>query len=342
MESLMANRGYFFTTVTGDTTNTGRYFTKANYHAYVQPRYFLDSIEWIKDSTPLMKLLESDFNRRGTIKKGDPYTLSGITAERERLDLYLKTKGYYFFNPDYLMAYADTTVGKRKVHLFLNIKKMTPEDARYPYTINKIIIFPDYSITGKRIDTSKADALLYDGLLIKDPNKKFKPLLFKQTITYRPGRLYSSRTQNTTLNRLINLGPFKFIKNRFEPIADSSATAIKDVGKFDIKIDTANKTPKKDTADVLHRLNVYYYLTPAKKKSLQAEIDGFTKENNYIGSQVSINWKNRNPFRGGEQLGVKVYGGFQTSSAAGIKNNSFRIGNEISLKMPRYAIPLCT
>ncbi|MEO8769938.1 MAG: BamA/TamA family outer membrane protein [Ferruginibacter sp.] len=339
MESLMANRGYFFTTVTGDTVNTGRYFTKANYHAYVQPRYFLDSIEWIKDSTPLKKLLERDFNRRGTLKKDDPYTLSGITAERERLDLYLKTKGYYFFNPDFLMAYADTTVGSRKVHLYLNIKKITPESARIPYTINEIIIFPDYSLTSAHVDTSKADALLYDGLLIKDPNKKFKPRLFKQTITYRPGRLYSSRTQNTTLNRLINLGPFKFIKNRFEAIADSSSTDIKDIGNFDIKIDTAHSTPKKDTADILHRLNVYYYLTPAKKKSLQAEIDAFTKENSYIGSQVSVNWKNRNAFRGGEQLGVKVYGGFQTSSTDSVKNNSFRVGTEVSLKMPRYAIP---
>lgn len=339
MASLMANRGYFFTTVQGDTASTGRYFMQAHYYAQVQPQYFLDTIEWVKDSSALIKLLERDFNRRGLLKKGNPYTLSDITAERERLDLFLKTRGYYFFNPDYLMAYADTTVGNHKVNLILNIKKMTPEEARYPYTINKIIIFPDYSLNNRTVDTSKSDAVLYDGLLIKDPRKKFKPALFKQSITYRPGRLYSSRTQNTTLNRLINLGPFKFVKNRFEAIADSSSTAIKDAGNFNIKIDTANATPKKDTAKILRRLNAYYYLTPARKKSIQAEIDGFTKENNYIGSQVSVNWKNRNAFRGGEQLGVKVYGGFQTSSADSFRNNSFRVGSEVSLKMPRYAIP---
>ncbi|MEO7524362.1 MAG: BamA/TamA family outer membrane protein, partial [Ferruginibacter sp.] len=277
--------------------------------------------------------------RRGLLKNGDPYVLSTITAERERLDLFIKTKGYYFFNPDYLMAYADSTPGNRKVNIILNIKRITPMEARYPYTINTITIFPDYSLTSNELDTSKKDAVLYDGLIIKDPDKKFKPALFKQTITYRPGRLYSSRTQNTTLNRLINLGPFKFVKNRFEPISDSSSTAVKDSGNFNILIDTASLTPKKDTADILHRLDVYYYLTPAKKKSLQAEIDGFTKENNYIGSQVSVNWKNRNAFRGGEQLAVKLYGGFQTNSADSAKNNSFRVGTEVSLRMPRYAIP---
>ena len=340
MESLMTNLGYFKTTVQGDTFHTGQYFTKANYYAQVQPRYILDTVEWVRDSTPLIKLLELDFKRRGLLKTGDPYTLSNITAERDRLDLFLKTMGYYFFNPDYLMAYADTTIGNRRVNLLLNVKKSAPEEARYPYTINSITIFPDYSLTAKNLDTTKADAVLYDGLLIQDPKRKFKPAMFKQTITYRPGRLYSSRTQNTTLNRLINLGPFKFVKNRFEAISDSAATVIKDSGKFNIKIDTARLTPKKDTADMLHRLDAYYYLTPAKKRSIQGEIDGFTKENNFIGSEVSLNWKNRNAFRGGEQFGVKVYGGFQTTSGGdSIKNNNFRFGTELSLKLPRYAIP---
>ena len=86
-------------------------------------------------------------------------------------------------------------------------------------------------------------------------------------------------------------------------------------------------------------MNVYYYLTPAKKKSLQAEIDGFTKENNYVGTQVSVNWKNRNLFRGAEQLGVKTYGAIETTSGRGIKNNNFRLGTEVTLKVPKYVTP---
>ena len=339
MQSLLENIGYFHSGVHGDTVNTGSYFTKANYYADVQPRYFLDSIKWVGDTTDLFKLLQSDFEKRGTVKTGDPYTLSAITAERSRLDLFLKTKGYYFFNPDYLMSYADSTVGNRKVKLLLNIKRTTPEAARYPYTINKITIFPNYSLTSDKLDTSKTGGLLFDGLTIVDTLNKFRPEIFKQTITYRPGRLYSSRTQNTTLNRLINLGPFKFVKNRFEAIRDSSSTAIIDSGSFAIKTNASQNTPKKDTAIQLHRLDAFYYLTPAKKKSLQAEIDAFTKENNYIGSQVSVNWKNRNAFRGAEQLGVRIYGGFQTTSGDSVTNNNFRLGTEVTLKMPRYAIP---
>lgn len=316
MASLMSNLGYFKTTVVGDTQNTGAYFMKANYKAYVQPQYTLDSIEWVSDSSALLKLLErTSKTKQGLLKPGDPYTLSNITAERDRLDLVLKTRGYYFFNPDYLMAYADTTVGNRKVHLYLNIKKTTPEDAKHAYKIKSITIFPNYTLTGAQLDTSKRNLTVYDSLLIRDTVKKFKPSLFAETITFRPGRTYSSRQQNTTLNRFINLGAFKFVKNRFEAVKD---------------------TVKGDTA---HNMNVYYYLTPAKQKAIQAEIDGFTKENNYVGSQVSVNWKNRNTFGGAEQLGVKVYGAFETTSGDSLKNNNYRLGTEVSLKMPRFSVP---
>jgi outer membrane translocation and assembly module TamA len=87
-------------------------------------------------------------------------------------------------------------------------------------------------------------------------------------------------------------------------------------------------------------MNVYYYLTPAKKKSLQAEIDGFTKDNNSLGAQVSLNWKNRNIFHGAELLMIKTYVGAEVSFADSVKkNNLFRLGAEASIKFPRYAIP---
>jgi outer membrane protein insertion porin family len=311
MESFMENRGYFHTTVQGDTVNTG-YFTKALYTAQVQPQYHIKSITWVSDSSALLKLLEQR-QKRGILKVGQPYTLSDISAERDQLDLFLKTKGYYYFNPDYLMAYADSTIGNREVALYLNVKKSIPDQAKYAYKINKIVVFPNYSLASPDLDTSKYGVVKYDGLRIRDTTKKFRERLFAQTITYRPGSLYSSRAQNTTLNRFINLGAFKFVKNRFELVTDSPQ---------------------------LHRLDVYYYLTPAKKKSIQGEIDAFTKDNSNLGTQLSLNWRNRNIFHGAELLTIKGYTGIEISSAAGGRNNnSFRIGGEASIKFPRYAIP---
>ena len=311
IQSFMENTGYFHTTVHGDTINNG-YFTKAIYTANVQPQYHIKSITWVSDSSELLKILEAR-QKRGILKVGQPYRLSDISAERDELDLFLKTRGYYYFNPDYLMAYADSTIGNRQVDLFLNLKKSIPEMAKYPYRINQVIVFPNYSLVAAKFDTSITGAIHYDGLIIKDSAKKFTSRLFAQTITYRPGSLYNSRAQNTTLNRLINLGAFKFVKNRFEAVKDSAS---------------------------LHRMNVYYYLTPLKKRSFQGEIDGFNKDNNSLGAQLSLNWKNRNLFHGAELLTVKAYTGFEVSFADSLRrNNSLRIGGEASIKFPRYAIP---
>ncbi len=305
------NLGYFHSTAQGDTVNSKTYM-RARYTVQVQPQYLLNDITWVSDSTPLMKQLQRIQQQpRGLLKKGKPYNLDEIAAERDRIDLSLKNRGYYYFNPGYLMAYADTTAGARTVNLFLNIKETTPEFAKHPYRINRINVFPNYSLASETLDTSKFGFIQYDTLHIRDTQKVFKPQLFAHTITYRPGRVYSARSQNATLNRFIGLGSFKFVKNRFE-IADS----------------------------VNHKMNVHYYLTPAKKRSIQATVDGFSKENNYIGAGLSATWKDRNAFRGAEQLSVKGFVSAEISYADSLRrNNNFRIGGEVSLRMPRYAIP---
>jgi outer membrane protein insertion porin family len=308
MEASLENTGYFHSKVQGDTTNKG-YFTRAIYHADVFPRYTIKDITWVSDSSDLLKTLELS-NKHTLLATGDPYSLNNIQTERTRLDLEIKTKGYYFFNPDYIMAYADSTIGNHQVNLFLNVKKTMPENARHAYTINRITLFPNYTFAP---DTSKTGLTNFDGLLIRDTVHKFKPELFKLMVTYRPGAIYSSKDQNTTLNRLINLGTFGFVKNRFEVVKDSPG---------------------------LYLLNAYYYLTPSKSKSLQGEIDGFSKEDGYVGSQLSINWKNRNAFKGAEQLAFKVYGSFEVAFADSVKNSdNFRVGGQASITFPGFVVP---
>ena len=237
MQSFMENTGYFHTTVQGDTVNRG-YFTKSIYTAQVQPQYKIKSITWVSDSSDLLKLLQERQKDNGVLKTGQAYRLSDISAERDQLDLYIKTRGYYYFNPDYLMAYADSTIGNREVALYLNVKKTIPELAKHAYKINNVIVFPNYTLISPQLDTSLYGANRFDDLIIKDTTKKFNNRLFAQNITYRPGSVYNSRSQNTTLNRFINISAFKFVKNRFEAINDSGSE---------------------------RRMNVYYYLTPAKK-----------------------------------------------------------------------------
>ena len=311
MQAFLENLGYFHSQVKGDTINQG-YMARAVYTATVMPQYKIKNIDWAGDTSALVKLLQQK-QQSGILRVGNGYRLSDIQAERDRLDLYIKTQGYYYFSPNYIMAYADTAIGNHEVNLLLSLRKQIPQNALHAFKINQVMVFPNYTLLLPPPDTTKSGTYNYDGLLLRDTVYKFKPRLFKEEITYRPGSIYSSTRQNTTLNRLINLGTFKFVKNRYEQVKDSSSP---------------------------YNLNVFYYLTPARKKSLAAEIDGFSKENRFLGSQLSLNWRNRNTFNGAELLLVKVYGGLELSFADSLKKTSnYRTGVEASLNFPRFYVP---
>jgi outer membrane protein assembly factor BamA len=87
-------------------------------------------------------------------------------------------------------------------------------------------------------------------------------------------------------------------------------------------------------------LNTYYYLTPLPKKSLQAEISGNTKSNNYVGSLVTFSFHNRNTFRGAEQLDLRANVGSETQYSGYQSGfNTYRLGGGITFSIPRFVVP---
>lgn len=163
----------------------------------------------------------------------------------------------------------------------LLIKKSTPAQAREVYHIGEVVVFADYDIN---TDTGAAVRQVpkYKGYTIIDSAKKFKPEIISRALVFEPGELYNRRDHDLSLSRLISLGVFKFVKVRFD------------------ESDTAKNT-----------LNAYYYLTPAQKKSIRFEVSGLTKSDNANGGQVSINWRNRNFFRGAESFTASAFGGLE-------------------------------
>ena len=311
LQNFLSNLGYFHSTVTSDTISKGT-MTVAHYTVRLYPQYKIKNITWLNAGSDLVSLLQEK-QQGGILKPGNGYRFSDIQAEKDRLDLYVKSRGYFYFSSAYIIAYADSTVGNNQVDIILSIEKNIPENATHAYSINRIVIFPNYTLLLPPPDTSKSGMTNVDALLIRDTVYKFRPALFKDAITYRPGKVYSSIDQNTTLNRLINLGVFKFAKNRYEQTIDTGGNPA---------------------------LNVFYYLTPAKRKSLQAAINGFSKEHSFLGTEASVNWRNRNAFNGAELLLIKAYGGIEMSFPDSFKHiTNYRAGLEASISLPRFYIP---
>ncbi|HLA52379.1 MAG TPA: BamA/TamA family outer membrane protein, partial [Flavitalea sp.] len=244
--------------------------------------------------------------------KGKPFDLEMIKGERDRIDARLKQRGYYYFNPDDILIDVDSTIGNNQVDLYVNLKPQTPKRARNHYRINEVVVYPTFSLTESGDDTTRKYAEKYRDYVVIDSSKMYKPKLFQQAMQFSPGDLYNRTEHNATLNRLINLGIFKFVKNRFEPVKNSDSL-----------------------------LNAYYYLTPLPKKSLRVELGGTTKSNNLTGSELTVGFTNRNAFRGGEILSVNVSGGFEVQYSGQYKGyNTYRLGAEGNLTIPRFVVPL--
>lgn len=312
-QAYLENKGFFKTDAGGDTTVKG-YKVTANYKIDLGMPYTINTFKFVLDSTAkigqdIAKLPPKE----NYLKSGQQYDLDNIKAERSRTDIFLKSRGYYYFSPDDIKAWIDSTIGNHQVNIYFKLKDETPLAAMNPQTIRRITLFPNYTLVAPPPDTSKRGLIMYDSIYIRDTLHKITPAALVRNITYRPGSLYSMKRQNRTLNRFINMGTFKFVKNRY--VGDA---------------DTVNP----------HYLDVYYYLTQMPRKSIQAEVGTFTKSNSFTGAQASITWRNRNAFKGGEQISVRTYGSFESSSNDSLKeNNNFSLGAELSLLFPRFVTP---
>lgn len=309
------NKGFFNARATSDTISKNKK-AKVIYTLTPGARYLISNVNFPVDSTLINSEIQS-IKSESFLKADNPFDLDVIKAERERIDEHLKNRGFYYFSPDNIIVQADSTVLKEpKVELFVKLKNNTPQLAKEPFTINKTIVFPDYNIddvkVGKYGIPYATDSVeVQDDLYIVDPEKKFNPRIFNRALYFNKGDLYNRKDHNLSLNRLISLGVFKFVKNEF------------------VVSDSLN-----------NQFDAYYLLTPRPFQSLRLETLGKTSSANYTGGEVNLNWTHRNLFKGAEQLKASVYGAFDVQ-IGGPKdaNNIIRVGANAQLSIPRIVAP---
>lgn len=315
IQSYAENKGYFVAMTSADSTRRGKKAT-AEYTIKPGKQWKIRNVIYPADSTDALdKAITRTLGRRGKrglLKPGDPYDLDVIKAERERIDTRLKEKGYYFFSPDYLKIQVDSTVGKYEVDLLVKVKDEMPENAREVYKINDIYIYQNYSINSDTKYTTADSIMKYKDLTIIDTAATFNPRIYDRTLYFHKGDLYNRTDHNLSLNRLVNLGTFKFVKNEFK---------------------VANQ--------FTNMLDAYYFLTPLPKKSIRIEVLGKTNSANYTGTELNINWSNRNTFKGAELLTLSAFGGMEVQVSGQNKGyNVYRIGGEANLFWPRIIAPI--
>lgn len=310
LTSYLITQGYLQAEVTGDTLVKNKK-VEAIYTAQTGERYKINKVTFPKDSSGITANINSNASK-SLLKPGNFYDFETIKNERIRIDNDLKEAGYFYFSPEFLLIQADSTIGKNRVNLFVKVKQTTPDVSQKPYTINNITIYPNYNL---RNDSSikASEPILYKDFKILDPKNTFKMGVFDRLVFFNKGETYNRRDHNQSLNRMVNIGTFKFVKADFIPV-DSFKN---------------------------NQLDVNFYLTPLKKNSLSFQVTGTSKSNNFVGSEVKVTQTTRNIFRGAEQLEVSASGGFEKQIKGGQskQGNSFSLTGQAKLIFPRFLIP---
>ena len=216
LRNFTENRGFFKTRVSADSTVRNKRVT-AEYTVTPRKQYKIKSVIFPDDSLAMSRIIGRS-SRRSLLKVGKPYDLDVIKAERERIDARLKEKGYFYFNPDYLLAQVDSSKGDHEVKIRLVIKADTPPKALTAYKINKIFVYPNYSLSNDSAVYRQKNITQYKDFTIIDTTETFKPRVYDRTIYFKKGDLYNRKDHNLTLNRFVNLGTFSFVKNEFKSL----------------------------------------------------------------------------------------------------------------------------
>lgn len=314
LSNRLENRGFFDHQIS-ETTVVRHKKLFITYAVRLESPYRLKEYVYLGDSTLLDKILR-DGLLSTNLRKGRRYDLDQLKAERERLDITVKNESFYQFNPDYLIFRVDTSQGDRTFNLYLSIKKAMPDEARYPYRLSEITIYPNHQI---RLDGSSAgDTVRYENIAYVEENESFRPRYLKNYLQFAPGDAYSFTNQQVTTNRLSSVGNFKYVQLNYS---------------------TGDSLRFNRNGEAL--LDVEVYLSPFNKRALRFEAQALSKSNNFVGPALLANYKNRNLFKGGELLQLTGKFGFETQIAGGRQTGLFayELSVQAELLVPRLVVP---
>jgi len=309
MQNRLENEGYFQAQVSGDTVGKKHSRTaKAVYTVQTGPAYHYRHISFPADTDALDSAITAAAPQT-ILKTGDKYDLDIIKNERIRIDARLKEKGFFYFSPEDLLMKVDSSVGNHQVDVFVKVKYSTPDQARWVYQVRNIYVYSNYTIrdTSHKLDS----AVKYDWYNVIDPKHTVRPFTYKNAVLLHPGDIYNRTEHTNSLNRFIELGPFSYVKNEFQDVTPDSA-----------------------------KLDIYYFLTQYKKKSLQFEVVARQTSANYSGTQFSLDFKDRNLFKGAELLTVSLFTSTDVQFGH-VKTgyNIYQYGIQPSLSWPRFISP---
>lgn len=305
MKQLLSNEGYFRGSVTADTISKKRLVfkflnpkKKVRIHYFIETGnpYLLKRISFALEDTALSRVIDEEgleIRKQSALRSGSRFQVEKFDEERERITNLMKDLGYFTFDPIHVVFDVDTNLKGDFFNIairFRNLRSMSQiegrdtliESAHKKYKLNQIIINENF--IGSERYQSSYDSISYKNCLYLFRSKpNVNPSRLSRNIFVQSGDYFSKSKTNYTYERINSLGTFKFIDLKYEVVKSSA-----NQGLLDLKVN----------------------LTEAPKQAITLEGIGTNRSGN-LGVSTSLNYKNRNLFKGAEQFDLKLYGGLE-------------------------------
>jgi len=306
IENYLFTKGYFTNKVSFSTEEFKKRVS-VTYKIVPGLPYHYDTIFFLVPDEQVLSLLTMGKNL-SLVKKYDQYDQDKLNKERERIDVFLKDRGYYDFTRQYIEFAVDTGFSDdRGIALQVEIKNPPGRNFHQKFKVDSIIFTTDAAVNAK--DNLKRTSEPYRDITFNYFKNQYSKKILGQRVFIHKDSLYSRSKTFNTQRQLANLDIFKFININY----DTSG------GRFITNI----------------------FSSPLDRYSWTNEA-GMTVTQGFPGPYFSTNFKKRNVFRGLEIIELNGRFGFEGVASATDASNFYKsteAGINGSIIFPQFLFP---
>ncbi len=290
------------------------------YHVDPGPRTYIDSFVIVANDTALIRLIQSD-NKNSFFTPRSPLDIEIYNKERARLVNLFQNNGYYTFDESFISP-LEVDTNSVRVKATMRVANESDSTFHKKFYVGKVSVFPDYHFS----DTLVMRDTTIRNIRYITPTKELtlKPEVIERNLFLHQGDL--NRKQNL-VQSIRNLGKIELIKF----VTPS------------LEMDTIS-------SDTPH-INYTMFLSRNKKIPIVASIELTNSiiannSQSLLGAAVSLNYRDRNLFKGAEVLNLNYETGVEFNYLGRKKNpdlgilNNLNIGTGASLSFPKFIDPL--
>lgn len=339
-ETVLANNGYFRGKVSYDIVESGVGTTKTDtvprplkgkiaYKVDMGPLFTLDSISYIGFSADEMRIINSS---ESLLKRGAPFSVNNLDAERTRIYNAMREHGYYFYQQSYATYLVDTLQVKEKVQLQLHKVDSLPDEVGKKWVMGRTTFRIRRAPMEHLTDTVSRRFLTVNYSGKRSP---LRPRVVLQDMRLRPGDVFCQSELEESTKRLTGKGIFTAVDISFAPryLKDGSLMLVSDT--------VAQKSRRGEDRIGAGVLDMTIDCTLDKPYDFSIEGNFTQKTSGYGGPGVGMSFGRRNALRGGENLSFNLSASvdFPIGNKGGNTSTNYDIKGDVTLEMPRMLLP---